>query len=205
MAAAVLTSDENNPRERPSDPWLDEHRDLLRSDLTALDLGCGSGEDSHDLLEMGLNVVSLDQSMQQLRRARKQAPAARFVKADITKGTPFDDKTFDVVVASLSIHYFDWATSYDVAAEIARILKPSGWFICRVNRVGDIHFEYRSGLEIEPEYFEVRPGFRKRFFNETMLRRLLEPHFDIDMIAPRTSSRWGLEKLTLVGRARKRS
>jgi SAM-dependent methyltransferase len=198
-----MACDEFNSGERPSDPWLDEHRDLLEPGSLALDLGCGTGEDSRDLLAMGLDVVALDRSLRGLRCARKRAPAARFVRADIRRGTPFDDWSFDVVVASLSIHYFDWATTCRIAAEIARILRPAGWFICRVNRVGDVNFEYGCGSEIEPEFFEVRSGHFKRYFSEPMLRELLEPHFEVDAIAPRTSKRWGQEKLTLAARARR--
>ncbi|MEZ4572556.1 MAG: hypothetical protein R2849_20010 [Thermomicrobiales bacterium] len=46
------------------------------------------------------------------------------------------------VIASLSIHYFDWKTSRESSASSAVILRPDGWFICRVNRVGDINFSY---------------------------------------------------------------
>jgi SAM-dependent methyltransferase len=200
-----MTCGELNSGERPSDAWLDEHRDLLQPDLLALDLGCGTGEDSYDLLALGLRVIALDRSMHRLRRAHELAAAARFVRADITRDMPFAADTFDIVVASLSIHYFDWATTVRIAGEIARILRPGGWLICRVNRVGDVNFEYGCGPEIEPEYFEVRPGHRKRYFTETTLRELLEPCFTIDAISARGSRRWGAEKRTLVARAQRRA
>lgn len=190
--------------DRPSDPWLDEQRDLLQPGELALDLGSGSGEDSADLLRFGLDVVAFDQSYYRLRRVRRRAPEARLVRGDMRAGLPFPDAYFDLVVASLSIHYFDWQTSLAIAAEIGRVLKPRHWFICRVNRVGDIQFEYGKGREIEPEYFEVRPGHCKRFFTEAMLRQLLETTFDVDSIVPRVSKRWMKEKQTLVARARNR-
>lgn len=189
---------------RPSDPWLDEHRDLLHPGDLALDLGSGSGEDSADLLSAGLNVVAFDQSYYRLRRARGRAPGARIVRGDMRAGLPFRDAYFDLVVASLSIHYFDWKTSCAIVAEIGRVLKPRCWFLCRVNRVGDIEFEYGEGNEVEPEYFEVRPGHRKRFFTEETLRDLLETTFDVDSIVPRVSRRWTKEKQTLVARAQSR-
>jgi len=190
---------------RPSDAWLDEHADLLRPGLTALELGCGTGDDTAELARIGIDVIALDRSLQQLRRTREQAPGVRLVRRDMRAGLPFDDGRFDLVVSSLSIHYFEWATTCRIAAEIARVLRPGGWLVCRVNRVGDVHFDYGVGREIEPEFFEVRPGHTKRFFSEETLREVLEAHFEVDSIAPRVSRRWGKEKQTIVARARKRA
>ncbi|CAN5833714.1 hypothetical protein BH23CHL2_BH23CHL2_30780 [soil metagenome] len=198
-----MTRHQLDEPERPSDPWLQEHRDLLRSGMTALDLGCGSGEDTADLLRMGLDVIAFDQSLYRLRRARERAPGARIVRGDMRQALPFADERFDVVVASLSIHYFDWRTTERIVAEAWRVLRAGGWILCRVNRVGDVHFEYGKGEEIEPEFFEVRPGHTKRFFCEKSLRELLECAFVVDSIVPRDSRRWGKDKQTLVARAQR--
>lgn len=191
--------------ERPSDPWLQEHRDLLAPGMQVLDLGCGSGEDTVDLRAFGLDVIAFDQSLWGLRRIRERAPGTRFVRGDMRSGLPFGDEQFDAVVASLSIHYFDWRTTKGIVTEIHRVLRSEGWFVCRVNRVGDVHFEYGEGKEIEPEFFEVRPGHTKRFFDETQMRALLETAFDVDSIVPRVSTRWGKDKQTLVARAQRRA
>ena len=196
--------DGTGQRTRPSDPWLDDHSDLLGPGKLALDLGAGSGEDAAELTERGLSVIAFDQSLYRLRRARMIAPEARFVRGDMTKPFPFDDGVFDVVVASLSLHYFDWETSQRIVAEVSRVLRPGGWLIARVNRVGDVHFDYGVGREVEPEYFEVHPGHFKRFFTASSLRRLLMPSFNIDRIDERASWRWGKEKKTLMARARTR-
>ena len=190
--------------ERPSDPWLNDHRDLLHAGDLVLDLGSGTGEDSADLISMGLAVVAFDHSMYRLRHLREVAPGARIVRGDMRKRLPFSDGYFRTVVASLSLHYFDWRTSKAIVSEVGRVLQPGGWLICRVNRVGDVRFEYGRGREVEPEFFEVRPGHFKRFFSEDTLRTLLEPTFGVDSIVPRVSTRWGEEKQTLVARAQRR-
>lgn len=189
--------------ERPSDPWLHEHRDLLRPGARALDLGCGTGEDTAELVAAGMRVIAFDRSRFRLRRARRCAPGARFVVGDMTRGLPFPDESFDLVVASLSIHYFDWETTCRIVREIARVLRPGGRFLCRVNRVGDVHFDYGRGTEVEPDFFEVRPGHTKRFFSEESLRTVLETELDVESIAPATTHRWGAEKRTLVARSKK--
>ncbi len=196
-----MTTDQPEMDERPSDPWLQEHADILQPGCTVLELGCGSGEDTRELIEMGLNVVALDQSLNQLRRTRRRAPEARLVRCDMRTGLPFADGSFDLVVSSLAIHYFDWTTTRRIVGEVARVLRAGGWFLCRVNRVGDAHFDYGRGPEIEPEFFEVRPGHQKRFFSEASLRMAIEPALCVDSIVPRISTRWGKDKQTLVARA----
>jgi SAM-dependent methyltransferase len=198
-----MTLDQSPEYARPSDPWLDEHANILWAGLTALELGCGSGEDTAELARMGANVFAFDRSIHQLRRTRAKAPQARLVHGDMRTGLPFADARFDIVVSSLAIHYFDWQTTCRIVAEIQRVLRPGGWLLCRVNRVGDANFEYGAGREIEPDFFEVRPGWFKRFFSEDTLRAALEPHFRVDSIAPRVSTRWGKDKQTLVAKARK--
>ncbi len=197
--------DRSRDSERISDPWLDEHADLLQAGLTVLDFGCGNGDDSLELVERGLQVVAFDQSLASLRHARQRVPGLRIVRGDMRDPLPFPNASFDRVVASLSMHYFTWEQSIRLAAEVSRILKPSGWLICRVNRVGDVNFSYAAGREIEPEYFEVGPGHFKRFFTEESLRQMLEPAFVIDSIVPRVSTRWKKEKQTLVARATPRA
>ena len=191
--------------ERASDPWLSEHTDVLTAGMTVLELGSGGGEDCADLVSFGIDVIAFDKSLWGLRRIRERAPGARFVRGDMREPLPFPDEQFDAVVASLSIHYFDWRTTERIVAEIYRVLRPEGWIVCRVNRVGDVHFEYGEGKEIEPEFFEMRAGHTKRFFNKAQLRALLETAFYVDSIVPRVSTRWGKDKQTLVARAQRRA
>lgn len=200
-----MSIDRSLDSERISDPWLCEHEDLLQSGLTALDFGCGNGDDSIELIERGLDVIAFDQSLKSLRHARHRAPEIRIVHGDMRKRLPFRDGMFDLVVSSLSMHYFTWEQSERIASEVRRVLKPTGWLICRVNRVGDLNFSYGEGDEIEPEYFEVGPGHFKRFFSEGSLSQLLETAFDVDSIVPRVSTRWKKEKQTLVARAKPRT
>lgn len=198
-----MTCDEPDPIPRPSDPWLDRYRDFLIPGGRALDFGCGHGHDSRELLDAGMHVVGIDRASERLECARRIAPEAMFIPADITQPLPFDDEIFDLAIASLSLHYFPWETTLHMIREIARVLRSGSVLLCRVNRVGDANFEYGKGNELEPDFFEVEPGRYKRFFSPESLRQALETALEVEEITPADTRRWGKVKRTLHARARR--
>jgi len=97
-------------------------------ELAVLDAGCAAGENAAWLVEHGAHVVALDASaaMIDLARARLGA-AAQLVRADLEQRLPFGDRSFDLVVSSLTLHYVrDWAP---VLREFARVLRRPGWLV----------------------------------------------------------------------------
>lgn len=190
--------------DREYGPWLDRFADLLKPDLTALELGCGLGDDARLLAGRGLQVIGLDRDPARVGEAARRVPEARFVVADLTASLPFRDSTFDLVVASLSLHYFVHRTTAAIVGEIARVLRDDGRLLARVNVVGDRQSAYGEGIELEPDVFEVAPGHVKRFFTPASLRELLEPAFVVEtLVAEETTSRYQDAKQTLVVRARR--
>ncbi|UUZ94623.1 methyltransferase domain-containing protein [Paenibacillus sp. P25] len=87
--------------------------------------------------------------------------------------SPFPDRSAQVVIADLSLHYFAWADTLKIAADIRRILRPGGVLICRLNSVKDVEYGAGQGLELEPNYYEL-DGKRKRFFDRDQLERLFK-------------------------------
>jgi ubiquinone/menaquinone biosynthesis C-methylase UbiE len=90
-----------------------------------LDAGCGSGPLSAALRDRGAAVTGFDSSpaMVELARQRLGADADLHV-ADLSQPLPFEDDTFDDVVASLVLHYVrDWEAPL---AELRRVLRPGG-------------------------------------------------------------------------------
>ncbi len=93
--------------------------------LKVLDAGCGSGPLTQALRARGAIVSGFDLSpaMVDLARARLGADADLRI-ADLGAHLPYPDDTFDLVVASLSLHYVeDWASAL---AELRRVLTPGG-------------------------------------------------------------------------------
>ncbi len=95
--------------------------------LTVLDLGCGPGVLSRELVARGATVTGIDVSDAMLRLARETAPGAAFQLCDLAGGLPFPDGSFDRVVASLMLHYLeDWEAPL---REMGRVLRGGGAII----------------------------------------------------------------------------
>lgn len=96
--------------------------------LRVLDAGCGAGSHSAALLERGAIVTGLDKSPGLLAVARVRLGAGVSLhQADLAEALPFVDGAFDVILASLVLHYLpDWQPTL---REFRRILVPGGRLI----------------------------------------------------------------------------
>lgn len=182
---------------RDNTPWLERYTEFLVVGQRAIELGCGLGHDAAQLAAAGLHVTALDHNPTALSQAHIVAPRASFILGDIAQGLPFRTGAADLVVASLSLHYFERRTTVQILDETARILKPGSAFILRVNAVGDVNFGYGQGVEIEPDLFRIPQGWLKRFFTAESLSAFLEPHFDVHLLQPRAIVQRGEAKRTL--------
>lgn len=125
FAAAYDADNENNAwnayYERPA---------VLRllgdvSGQRVLDAGCGGGAHAAALLDRGAIVTGIDTSAGLLEIAgRRLAGRARLLQADLNAPLPFGDGAFDVVLASLVMHYLpDWTPPL---REFNRVLTRGG-------------------------------------------------------------------------------
>lgn len=95
-----------------------------------LDVGCAAGHLSGQLAARGASVVGIDNSAVLVEIARSLWPAS-FVCADLAEPLEFPDGSFDVVTASLVLHYLaDWASPL---AELRRVLVPGGVLVVSVH------------------------------------------------------------------------
>ena len=146
------------------DNWLDKYKSVWENSKTPiLDLGCGAGNDTLYFVEKGYSVVACDYSEVALEKIRKNIESAQTKLVDISQPLPFKDNSFDVVVADLSLHYFDEKTTKTIIEEINRILTPNGSLLARVNSVADINHGAGQGEKIEENFYFVE-GYNKRFF-----------------------------------------
>ncbi len=90
----------------------------------------------------------------------------------MSKTLNFNDNTFDLVFANLSIHYFDKSTTEKLIDKIKRILKNGGYFIGSVNSTKYYEFIKDNIVKVDDNYY-LRDGINIRLFD----RRQFEEYF----------------------------
>lgn len=197
---------ENYERDKiKMDDWLDLFLPIIeRTDKPVLDLGCGSGNDTLYLINQGKQVISCDQSENAIRNIRKNFPEVFDVKCfNMLQGMPFDDTSFDVVIADLCLHYFREQDTKKLLEEIRRILTTDGHLIFRVNSMNDTNHGAGQGREVEPHLYATEDNRLKRFFDEADIERFFTG-FDPEYCKEEIMTRYTLEKRLYRGCMRKR-
>jgi SAM-dependent methyltransferase len=111
-------------------PDLEQIRDIVarRPDANVLDLGCGGGHVSYFVAPVARAVTACDPAAE--LESAVSAEAARRGLANVTteqapaEKLPFDDASFDVVVARHTTHH--WPDVRRGIREAARVVKPGG-------------------------------------------------------------------------------
>jgi SAM-dependent methyltransferase len=177
------------------DDWLQAWQQRLQTLGSALDVGCGDGQETARLQAWGWTVTATDIAEQALARSRQRTPEARHLLADARAMPMLDDASFDLVIAHLSLHYFDRAGSLQAFAELARVLRPGGLLLACVNADDDRHYgapDDTSGWDLV-----MVDGVPKQFFTEAKLREALGCHYRIESLLKRSSLRYGAPKSLL--------
>jgi SAM-dependent methyltransferase len=151
-----------------------------------LDLGCGEGRVGAELIRRGYCVVGVDSSPGMVELARERHEA---VVADAAE-LPFEDASFDLVVAYMSVMNFDDPEA--ALAEAARVLERGGRLcsavIHPIDGAGSFSgndFVIRgSYFEPEPKMWESeREGIRVTLYDRALpLERLFRAHEDAGLL-----------------------
>ncbi|QNK69577.1 class I SAM-dependent methyltransferase [Variovorax sp. PAMC26660] len=181
-----------------TDPWLTRWLPLLverAREGPVLELGCAAGRDSATLVDAGLHVVAVELSSEAVTHARVRVPAgAQFHCQDFRDPFPLPaDATVGVVLASLSLHYFEWAATLELVRRIHRVLRPDGVLLCRLNSVNDLHYGGRGPSSVtgrDEDCFYLFDGFPKRFFDRTAVEQLFADGWHMHHLAEVTIDRY---------------
>lgn len=133
--------------------------DYMPKQGTILDLGAGVGQDSVYFAKKGYDVTATDLDIAKLTETARGEDFS-VEQVDLRRSLPFENESYDVVYAHLSLHYFNQVTTEAIFAEIYRVLKPGGIVAFFTNSTDDP--EYDTGKQIEPDYFEIE-GVPKRY------------------------------------------
>lgn len=156
------------------DLWLDKYQDILLKSNHILDLGCGLGANTLYLKERGYDVLSCDFSNEALANITNLIKNSKTMYLDMTKTFTLEDNSYDLIIADLSLQYFDSVTTKKIMSEIKRILMPKGILLARVATVDDYNYGALIGEEIEKNYY-FEGIYAKRFFDEEDIKQYFSP------------------------------
>ena len=133
------------------------------ADRSILDVGCGTGSFLRDFMRWGANparMVGIDLRPAPLEVARRTLPVEVRLLRDSATALPFRDASFDLVLqASVITSIKDPVVRARVAAEMARVVKPTGaiiWFDFRYNNPWNSNVWGMTRRDIQ----ELFPGAR---------------------------------------------
>jgi len=118
--------------DRAAEAFLERAR--LDRGARVLDLCCGGGRHAEALSQQGVRVTGLDLSWDLLRaavgRAARTGSHVDFVRGDMRR-IPFADGAFDAVVHFFTAfgYFEDDEENLRVLWEVARMLRPGGWYL----------------------------------------------------------------------------
>jgi ubiquinone/menaquinone biosynthesis C-methylase UbiE len=113
------------------------------------DLGCGPGQTTQYLKDLGVRTSGLDLSGKILEQARINYPGIHFLKGDIFK-LEFESDSIAGIVSFYAIVHFTEDQVAKAFREIFRVLQPGGIFLFTYH-IGDktIHIEEFLGRKID--------------------------------------------------------
>ncbi|MGN6339533.1 MAG: class I SAM-dependent methyltransferase [Ginsengibacter sp.] len=110
-----------------------------------LDVGCGTAHLTHWIKEKGFDVCGIEPSAEMFNYARKNFPEIE-IKQAISSKIPYEDNSFDLIVAFEVLRYLDKQENKKSFSEFHRILKPGGkFFVTQVNLFStDLYFIFHN-------------------------------------------------------------
>jgi SAM-dependent methyltransferase len=117
---------------------------LIPAGADVLELGCGAGLPMTARLAAGRRLTGVDISAEQIRRARRNVPAATFIQADMTT-IECPPASLDAVVAFYSLTHVPRDEHAALFGRIRTWLRPGGLFL--------------ASLGVEDDPGTVEPGW----------------------------------------------
>lgn len=177
------------------DDWLDCFMPIISEARgPAIDLGCGSGNDTLYLLNKGKSVMPCDSSVTAIQNIRDNFPEVREALCfDMLEKFPICSNMTDLVIADLSLHYFTREDTIKILKEIRRILVNRGHLLARVNSMDDVNHGAGEGIEVEPHLYMTSDGRYKRFFDYADIYDIFNV-FEIKYLRDQLMTRYKLPK-----------
>ena len=137
---------------------LREIHNHVKKGQNVLDLGCGPGRFSIEMLKIGAKVTLADISPKQMADAKKRIKSRKldknvqgFYTLDATNMPEIESNQFDLVVAYGGLLSFVADKRHKALKEIYRVLKPNGFLLAEVMSQYGV---FREVLTEAPEMFK---------------------------------------------------
>ncbi|OAS16462.1 class I SAM-dependent methyltransferase [Paenibacillus oryzisoli] len=172
----------NESYQRPNlnptcDNWLDKYEETYLSTAShggfVIDLGCGVGNNTKYLVDHGLSPIACDISDRAIRTLQSFLPDVQTLCLDMTEGLPFPNDSVQVLIADLSIHYFDEPTTRAVIRDLSRVLMRDGILLIRLNSTNEIANKGNIIGTTDP-YLMESEGIYRRFFDRGEIERFFK-------------------------------
>lgn len=142
----------------------------LKKGVNVLDLGCGSGQLAIKIAQLNpeANVIGVDLSESQIRRARLKAGSLSHLSFQIGNAMELDfkDETFDIAFSIASIKH--WPDPKTGVAQMRRVCKKEGWIYILEAYSDSTKKEVKNFVDYWNVHF---PG--GRIFSEWYFRRFV--------------------------------
>jgi SAM-dependent methyltransferase len=148
------------------------------------DLGAGDGGTLWPLDRAGLvgeTIYAVDISAEHVALCERLSPKVRGVVADVAHVEELADESVDALVSSQVIEHLP--DDRVLAPEIARLLKPGGWFYVSSVIRGPHAFWLYKGKPPAPERWQLDPTHMREYESEQQFRAVLEhPQLQFDVV-----------------------
>ena len=139
--------------------------ELVGTDGTVADVGCGPGHVSDHLASLGLKVLGVDASPGMITVARRLYSRPRF-EVGTFAALPAEDGAWAGAVVPYSIIHLDRDGRRAAAVELARAIRPGGWLLVAFhiadadNPVGSVaHLTEWWGAEVDLDFHFLDPAW----------------------------------------------
>jgi SAM-dependent methyltransferase len=148
------------------------------------DLGAGDGGTLWPLDRAGLvgeTIYAVDLSAEHVALCERLSPKVRGIVSDVAHVKELGDASVDAVVSSQVIEHLP--DDHVLAPEIARLLKPGGWFYVASIIRGPHAFWFYKGKPPAPERWQLDPTHMREYASEEHFRSVLEhPELEFDVV-----------------------
>lgn len=156
---------------------------LPKAPARVLDVGCGAGEITSELVRASFDVVAIDVAEEALRRARARAPGLDARRVGVDGGWPLDDASFDAVWAGETIEHVADTAAW--LSEVRRVLRSGGSLLLTTPAHGRLRMlALALSARRFDEHFDPRSDHLRFYTRRTLARLLADFGFErIDIAA----------------------